>query len=284
MIWLALTVLCAVINFLLFKQFERWHVNTLLAVSSNYMICIALGFSLPGDFKGISIHTSWLPWAFFIGFLFVTVYVLIGISSRKLGINATTVSSKMSFVIPMTLAYGLYHANFTALHGVALFLALAAVLFNSKLARGTQVKALSLLLPASIFLGGGMADAALNYVEVKLLPQHQQGAFLIALFGTSGLFGWLAVAIKRIQGNQAFNGKSLWAGLVLGLSNFGSIYALLKAFKSEINGTFIFPILNVGIILLAGLGAWFIFKEKPSPRQAWGMLMAVLSILIYSLA
>jgi drug/metabolite transporter (DMT)-like permease len=280
--WLMLTILCAVFNFLLFKQFERWQVNTLLAVSSNYLMCIGLGFLLPGEIREVSIHTPWLPWAFFIGFLFVVIYVLIGISSRTLGVNATTVASKMSFVIPMGLAYGLYQANFTWLHLLALILALTAVFFNSKITRTTRFSGLTLVLPMAIFFGGGMADAALNYVEVKLLPPHQQGAFLMALFGTSGLFGWLAIGINRLQGRQNFNFKSFGIGLLLGCTNFGSIYALLKAFRSEMNGAFIFPILNVGIILLAGVGAWLIFKEKPTPKQSWGMLMAILSILIYS--
>lgn len=280
--WLILSISCAVFNFLLFKQFERWQVNTLLAVSSNYLMCLGLGFLLPGDIREVSIHTPWLPWAFFIGFLFVVVYVLIGLSSRTLGINATTVASKMSFVIPMTLAYGLYHTYFTWLHLLALVLALTAVFFNSKIAYGTRVNMLSLVLPMGIFLGGGMADAALNYVEVKLLPPHQQGAFLMTLFSTSGLFGWLAIGINKLQGKQIFNLKSFGVGLLLGCTNFGSIFALLKAFRSAMNGAFIFPILNVGIILLAGIGAWLIFKEKPTRRQSWGLLMALLSILIYS--
>lgn len=283
MIWLALTILCAVFNFLLFKQFEHWKVDTLLAVSSNYLMCITLGFLMPGDMSGITLNTPWMPWAFFIGFLFIAVYVLIAISSRELGVNATTVASKMSFVIPMTLAYSLYQADFTLLHGIALLLALTAVLLNSKLSKQNKLNMLSLVLPAGIFFGGGIADAALNYVEVKLLPTHQQGAFLMTLFGTSGLFGWCAIALNKLQGKQVFNVRSLLVGLLLGFTNFSSIYALLKSFRSEINGAFIFPILNVGIILLAGIGAWVVFKEKPSPKQAWGMSLAIISILIYSI-
>ncbi|MFN3529557.1 MAG: hypothetical protein ACK417_06510 [Bacteroidia bacterium] len=280
--WLLLSIGFSVVNFLLFRQFERWKINTLVAVATNYISCILLGWWLQGDLPRIHLTTPWLPWAAFIGLLFVSMFVLIGLSAQKLGVNITTVAAKMSFVIPMSLAYGLYQSKFEPLHALALLLALAAIALSSSRNYSQKAEPWRWVLPMSIFLGGGMADATLNYVEVKLLAPADQGVFLMVLFGTSGVFGWLGLGIRALQGKREIELKSMLAGLGLGISNFLTVFALLQAFSSELPGAFIFPLLNVGTIVLAALGAWWLFKEQPKGKQWAGLAAALLAILVYS--
>jgi drug/metabolite transporter (DMT)-like permease len=85
-----------------------------------------------------------------------------------------------------------------------------------------------------------------------------------------------------LQGKGLFSWRSFWAGLVLGITNFLSVFGLLKAFRSEINGAVIFPLLNVGTIFLAAIGAWLLFNEQPKGKQWLALLAAVASILLYS--
>lgn len=282
MTWLVLSICCSVFNFLLFRQFERWNIDTLLAVSSNYLSCIFLGWVLQGDLPALQLSTPWLPWAAFIGLLFVLVFVWIGKSAQLLGVNVSTVSAKMSFAIPMMLAFSLYQTALVWQHFVAFLFAIAAILWNTGSNKVRPRPPSAWYLPIAIFIGGGLADASLNYVEVKLLPTHQHGLFLMSLFGTSAVFGWSAIGIRHLQAKIKFSWTSFGVGLLLGLTNFLSVFGLLRAFRSEINGAVIFPLLNVGTILLAGLGAWWLFKEQPQQKQWLALLAAIASILIYS--
>jgi drug/metabolite transporter (DMT)-like permease len=282
MIWLLLSISCSVFNFLLFRQFERWRIDTLLAVASNYISCIFLGWLLQGELPPFGWSTPWLPWAAFIGLLFVMVFVWIGKSAQQLGVNVTTVSAKMSFAIPMMLAFSLYQTELHWQHFLAFGFAIAAILWSSSKEGGSSKVKKAWFLPIAIFLGGGLADASLNYVEVKLLPPTQHGLFLMSLFGTSAIFGWGALGIQHLQGKRQFSWPSFGAGLLLGLTNFLSVFGLLKAFRSEINGAVIFPLLNVGTILLAGIGAWLLFQEQPKAKQWLSLIAAVASILLYS--
>jgi drug/metabolite transporter (DMT)-like permease len=281
MIWLFASILTSVINFLLFRQFERWRVDTLTAVATNYLACICLGWFIQGDLPMVSKHTPWLPWAFFIGLLFISMFVIIGLSARMLGVNMTTIASKMSFVIPMTLAYGLYQTSFHPTQAFALVFAILAIWLYAAPATQNQI-GWKRFLPFAIFLGGGLADSALNYTEVKLLPHHEQGVFLMVLFGTSGLFGWSALGIKALQGDFKQELRHYFAGLLLGISNFCTVYFLLQAFSSKMRGAFIYPLLNVGTIVLAAAASWWLFAEKPNNRQKWALVSAILAILMYS--
>ncbi len=283
MIWLLLSISCSVFNFLLFRQFERWKVQTLVAVASNYFSCIVLGWALQGDLPALGLSTPWLPWAAFIGLLFVLLFVLIGKSAQQLGVNVTTIAAKMSFAIPMILAFSLYQSELHWQHLGAFVLAVVAIIWSSHGTKTNTQAQKVWFLPLVIFLGGGLADASLNYVEVKLLPPTQHGLFLMTLFGTSAVFGWTAIGIQHLQSKALFSWRSFGAGLVLGITNFLSVFGLLKAFRSEINGAVIFPLLNVGTILLAAIGAWLLFKEQPKGKQWLALMAAVASILLYSI-
>ena len=79
--------------------------------------------------------------------------------------------------------------------------------------------------------------------------------------------------------------KSLLAGVLLGLPNYGSIYFLLETFEhSAMESSVLFPINNISIVVLTVLAAIVFFKEKVSKANAVGILMAVLSIAIISFA
>lgn len=284
MTWLLLSILTAAANFLWFKLYERWQVNTLVAVAANYPLCVALAW-LTGDVDLSGFHWSlpWLPAAGFIGFLYVALFVLIGQSAQNLGVNITAIASKMSFVLPMAAAHLYLDLPYTATEGLALILALAAIYWQSAAqTTGSLAKGFSLLLPLLIFVGGGLADSLLQYTESKQLPVHQQSLFIMTLFGTAGIFGWSAVGLQSIQKQTRITTKDLLAGALLGVTNFTTVFALLRAFGSGLPAAYVFPMLNVGIILCTALAAALLFGEKPQGKQWWGLAAALLAIAFYA--
>ena len=284
MTWLLLSIFAAAANFLWFKLYERWQVNTLVAVAANYPLCVALAW-LTGDVDlgSFAFSHPWLPAAIIIGFLYVALFVLIGQSAQTLGVNITAVASKMSFVIPMAAAHLYLDIPYTATEALALLLALAAIYWQSAVQPNhTASKALSWLLPLLIFLGGGLADSLLQFTESKQLPVYQQSLFIMTLFGTAGFFGWSAVGLQLMQKQLSIKTKDLLAGALLGLTNFTTVFALLRAFGSGLPAAYVFPMLNVGIILLTALAAALLFGEKPKGKQWWGLAAALLAIAFYA--
>ncbi len=284
MTWLLLSIFTAAANFLWFKLYERWQVNTLVAVAANYPLCVALAW-LTGDVDlgSFAFSHPWLPAAIIIGFLYVALFVLIGQSAQTLGVNITAVASKMSFVIPMAAAHLYLDIPYTATEALALLLALAAIYWQSAVQPNhTASKALSWLLPLLIFLGGGLADSLLQFTESKQLPVYQQSLFIMTLFGTAGFFGWSAVGLQLMQKQLSIKTKDLLAGALLGLTNFTTVFALLRAFGSGLPAAYVFPMLNVGIILLTALAAALLFGEKPKGKQWWGLAAALLAIAFYA--
>jgi drug/metabolite transporter (DMT)-like permease len=282
--WLLLSIFTAAANFLWFKLYERWQVNTLVAVAANYPLCVALAW-LTGDVDlgSFAFSHPWLPAAIIIGFLYVALFVLIGQSAQTLGVNITAVASKMSFVIPMAAAHLYLDIPYTATEALALLLALAAIYWQSAVQPNhTASKALSWLLPLLIFLGGGLADSLLQFTESKQLPVYQQSLFIMTLFGTAGFFGWSAVGLQLMQKQLSIKTKDLLAGALLGLTNFTTVFALLRAFGSGLPAAYVFPMLNVGIILLTALAAALLFGEKPKGKQWWGLAAALLAIAFYA--
>lgn len=284
MLWLLLSMALSAANFIWFRLFERWQADTRLAVAFNYVICVALAaWSLPeGGASELGRTQPWLPAAFVIGFLYVALFVLIGHSARTLGVNITTTASKMSFVVPMAAAYLYTHSPFDWRHGIALLLALLAIWWQSTGGESKAKESGRWLLPLLIFLGGGLADSLLQYTESHQLPPAQQPLFLMTLFGTAGLFGWMGIALLSFQKQIHWNWRSVGSGILLGTTNFSAVYSLLKAFGTGLPAAFVFPMLNVGIILLASLAASLLFAEKPQGKQWWGLAAALGAILAYA--
>lgn len=284
MSYLVLSIFCAVGNFLLFRFFADWKANHSIAIATNYLVCILLGWFLRPEQAVFNWHAPWLPWAIMIGILYALMYWLIGMSSSHLGVNPTTVASKMSFVIPMTAAIFLYQANFGWREILGSLLAIAAIVLNGFKPRKSEQQRWFWLLPMAIFLGGGLADLALNYVEHHHLTQAAQPLFLTAVFSSAAFISWAGVGVNHAK-NRALTAswsRSILAGMLLGILNFTSVFALLKAFKSEVPIASIFPLLNIGIIVTAAVGSWFFFKETPKGTQRVSLPLSILAILLFS--
>ena len=69
------------------------------------------------------------------------------------------------------------------------------------------------------------------------------------------------------------------------LTTANSIYFLLKALDHEtMESSTIFTVNNVAVVMLSGLVGFLLFKEKLSPKNWLGVIMAILSILLVTLA
>jgi len=295
-------LICLLLNvniFVVFRLFDKWRISILQAITANYFVCLLTGCAFEGiwpwEVWGHILTAPWLGVAIFLGFLFIGTFFLMAFCTQKLGMTIGSVSTKMSMVIPVAVGLLIYpdaaqQMEFVNYIGMALSL-LAIVLVSlpdKKAALGNQVghspgKSILLVLglPVSIFVLSGLLDTVFNYANYAYLRVEEQAIFPIAIFSVALLTGISIIVFQAIVQKKAFSVRALGAGLVLGVPNYFSVYVLLLALSAfNNNGAFVFPILNIAVILLSNLISVLVFKERMFTTKILGMLLALLAIVL----
>jgi drug/metabolite transporter (DMT)-like permease len=278
MIWFWLSAGCSAINFALFKWFDQLGIRTFQAIVANYFVCILLGIFLAPTHEITNILGE-LPIAMVIGLMYILLFWLIGRASQRIGIAATVTAAKVSMILPVLFGLYFFGESGSLYKTLAIVLAFPAVILSSLRKSQVSFRIQSYWLPLTIFLGSGCADILLAYTQKNLLQSNQQAAFLVLLFGTSAAIGAIALGYAHHKRIDKIHPISLAAGIVLGLFNFVSVYALMQALKS-IQSSTLFPLNNLTTILLSTSLAVFVFKEKLEKLQILGIIIALTSLIL----
>ena len=95
----------------------------------------------------------------------------------------------------------------------------------------------------------------------------------------------ILLAYNRLIKKEHLNLKNMIFGIVLGAFNFGNILFYLKAHKAlSTQPSIVFTSMNIGVIALGSLVGLWLFKEKLSRLNYLGIGLALLSIVLLSLA
>jgi drug/metabolite transporter (DMT)-like permease len=127
-------------------------------------------------------------------------------------------------------------------------------------------------------------EILLFYVEKSGVVGKQQMAFTTHGFGCAAVIGWVSVAWLWIKGRNRFSLRDIVAGVFLGIPNFFSIYLLLKMLNQGWDGSVMYPMVNVSVLLLSTFVAVIIFREKLNRLNWIGIALASASILIIAYA
>ncbi len=91
------------------------------------------------------------------------------------------------------------------------------------------------------------------------------------------------LVVRLLQGKERLQARSLAGAVTLGIPNFLSFYTLLLALSAfGGNGAFVYPLYNIGVILLAALMAALFFRERLSTANKVGLVLAILAIGLIS--
>ncbi len=282
MTYLLLSIVISSLLYIVFKLFERFKVNNLHAIVVNYIVASSIGFiSFKKDFEYINIPDKlWFPGALFLGFLFISVFNLMALTSQKNGISVASVASKMSIVIPVIVGVLLYKDQLGVIKIIGIIMAIIAVYLTATKNNHTIQKK-NLVYPFILFLGSGIIDATLKYIQTKFVGDEETPLFSATIFFCAGSIGLFIVAYKSFFGKLKITTKSIIGGIALGIPNYFSIYYLLKALQNDsLNSATIFTINNVAIVMLTTLLGILLFKEKLIRKNWIGIIIAVLSIFL----
>lgn len=276
MIWLLLSIIVSSVIFLVFKLFSFKQVDNLTAIVVNYFVAGGIGFLLYGGLPTFNqLYSTFGLIALGIGFLFIALFNVMANVTQQNGVSVASVTNKMSVIIPIIVAILFYNdsASIIKMFGIALAL-IGIFLVISKPKTDLQG---SLIWPLVLFVGSGILDAMLNFAEKKVLLEEEIALFTPTAFSIAGILGLLYL----IKGKRIPNKKSITYGVVLGVPNFFSIFILLMVLKkSGLESSVVFPINNMGVVLLSALLSFIIFKEKLSKKNLAGIWLSVLAIFL----
>ena len=289
MLYILLSIICSSILVLLFRVFQNHKVDTFQAIYFNYFTCVASAWISLGEFPIPSDLTSknWFPYALILGFVFITGFNAVAGTVSKFNVALASVMQKMTiiFVVIFSIFFYKESANWQKITGV--ILSIIAILFTSYTPdnqEDTKDKKNTLmdwlLFPIAALVLSAVIDILLLYLQKSLNTGGTDIGFIASLFASAGSIGTVYYAYALATKRMTFEWKNVLAGITLGVPNFASIYYLLKAIDVNKDGSVVFPLVNVGIIVVSTLAAWLIFKEKLTKHKIIGVLMAIAAIFL----
>ncbi|CCH55029.1 hypothetical protein BN8_04260 [Fibrisoma limi BUZ 3] len=292
MLFLALSILLSVLLLLNFRLFPRYNVNTFQAIVFNYPVCFLTGFLLlpSGQSFAIDFGQTWTWLSLGLGVGFIITFLLSGASTQRTGITTTSLANNLSLVIPVCFSLFVFQTGgktFDALNYTGLILAVVAVglsTFKKERTSSNQRLGANVLLPVSVFLLYGSTNTLINYINLRYIPSADKTVVVTLTMVLGAIVaGLLMLAIRLIQGKETIQARSFIAAFTLGVPNFLSFYTLLLALSQfGGNGAFVYPLYNIGVILVAALTAALFFQEQLTTANKIGLALAVLAIGLIS--
>lgn len=287
MIFLTLSIFVSILFGISFKLIAVTKTNSFQAIIINYIVAGSLGF-LTTKSNVTPLNAPEQPWFYFalgLGLVFIGSLFVIAETTAKLGISVAQVANRMSVVIPISLAILFYGDSLTALKIIGIVLAIIAVyLVSHKQNSDTPQQKNWWLFPLIIFICSGIIDSTINYAQRNLLNDTNFDAFLSTIFSTAFLFGMIVLLYQLIIKKEKFQFKSIPAGIILGVINYGTMFFIIKALNSKIlEPSALFPINNLSILTLSTIISVIVFKEKLSKKNWLGIALSLMAILILGL-
>ena len=274
MIALSLTIILTTVLFLVFKEFQKRNINTNQAITFNYLTAALIALFVGDVNYNIYnlINTDWFYSTIALGIFFIIMFNVMAITTQKLGISISSMASKMSLIIPVIGAVIFQNASIGVYKILGIMIALIALYLTFKKSGPTAKPTLAIIL----FLGAGMLDMWLDFIRNNFLSSTVDfNLFIVTVFFTAFSVGLLKVICDR----KKIIRKNIVAGIVLGVPNYFSIYFVLLALES-LGGIYVFPILNIGVVLFSAIISWLFYQEQMSKTNWMGIVLACLSILI----
>lgn len=279
---LILSISCSVAVSVLLKVARSRAIAVDQAIALNYVMAGSLCWILLGSNPGTLLNdTSTWPLLIALGLLLPSVFLIMAKAVQQAGIVLSDVAQRLSLLLPLIAAFTLFGESASRGKvlgiGVAL-LALAALLWRPDRSKtqpaSGRANVVAMLLLLGVWLGYGVIDILFKQMAKSgsAFPNTLLGAFILA-----GLVSFAWLIVRR----TAWNARSILAGLLLGLLNFGNIYFYVRAHQVySSNPTLVFSAMNIGVISLGTLVGAGMFRERIHWINAAGVALAIGAIFI----
>jgi len=258
-------------------------VDSFIAIVVNYWVCLILGSIFVGHIPIITYgqETEWVPYGIALGLLFIIGFNIAALSVKYTGITITSVMQKMSLLISSAFAilFFMESAGIFKLLGIALSV-LAILLINATSGSGKKFTlGPYFIYPAVTLLFSASIEIILYYVQVTELSLNADAELTTFGFSVAAIIGLFVVTYLYVSGKRKFQWKDVIGGIALGLPNFFSIYLILVLLQKGFEGSVVFPVLNISVMVATALVGVLVFSEKLKAINFIGIGLAVLAII-----
>jgi len=287
MIYLGLAILCSTFINLVFRYLKHKDVHLNLVLAFNYVACVVTSLVIEQSdsilFTPFWKH-EWFLLTAILGVVFIIIFTYMALTAQRMGVSVSATASRMGLIFPVLFGYFYFNEDLEPMAMIGIVLGLISVYLISVKKKGLKkIKFSNIFLPIIIFVGSGFIDTSLNYLKQELLGRSPEIHPTTIIFLFAGITGLLAFGKSLFNEKPRRMWRNILAGIALGVPNFFSIFYLLKAINSdELESVIVFPINNIGIMLLSSMVAIAVFKEHLSRKNRWGLVLASLAIILIS--
>ena len=279
---LIFSISCSVAVSVLLKMARSRHIAVDQAIAFNYVMAGGLCWALLAPQPSTLIHSkdAW-PLLIALGLLLPSVFLIMAKAVQEAGIVLSDVAQRLSLLLPLIAAFTLFGESATGgkLLGIVLALcALGALLWRPERREDRQVDTKGPLLVVALLLGVWFGYSTIDILFKQMakagtaFPTTLLGSFMLA-----GLVSFVYLLLRQTQWRM----RSILAGLLLGLLNFGNIYFYVRAHQVfSDNPTLVFSAMNIGVISLGTLIGAGVFRERINWVNGVGVGLAILAILL----
>ena len=278
--YILLAVAFSVAVSVLLKLARRAHIDIVQAVATNYVVAAALAWALLGTnpqaaeaaLQSDATRTPLL----LLGVLLPAIFLVLASSVRSAGIVRTDVAQRLSLFLSLAAAFLFFGDTLAPLKAVGIGLALVALL--CMLWRSERVERAGWLAPLAVFTGFGAID-----ICFKLVAQAGAsfGNALLASFLIAMVLCWIAVLVRAATKQAPLALRNLGFGVVLGAANFANILFYVRGHQALPNNpSLVFASMNVGVVVLGALVGAIGFRERLTPVNWLGIVLAIAAIMV----
>ena len=292
MLYFLIAVACASLFSIMFKLCRLKDVNISQAMLVNYAVgavfCAFQVGAAPGSKAAASGFAGSLPFflAAFLGFLYVSGFIVRDYSTQRCGVALTTVSARSALAVPVILSWIFLGDKAPFWPAIILVLASLTMIawpqggFSADVKDGRPLSRMAIL--AELFIIYGICDFSLKFVQHLVSASVPAALVTLVLFTSAFLISLVYCLVKGVFKTHSFTWRELLAGALIGIANSACTVMVLRAL-GQIPATVFSPLYNVSVVLVCTLVGMFFFKERPSRLQIAGMVLALVAISLLAL-
>jgi len=279
MIPLLLTILCSTSIALILKHSDTKQGNPIVLLAGNYLTASVIGLILM-LLKDASHSIETLIFGALLGLLFVASFFAFAKAVAIAGTALATISSRLSVIIPIVFSIIIFDEKPSTIKLIGfLFTGITFVFFYFSLLKqnNSSSSRRNYLLLLFVLIAIGINDFSMKLYK-NIRPESEETFFVFTIFLFAFIYSALFIFIKKI----IIDKKTFLTGLGLGVPNVFSTIFLLGAL-SQLPAIFVYPTINIGIIIFTAIGAYTIWKEKMNKAGIVALISGIVAILFLSI-
>lgn len=276
LLYLTCSVMASVAVAVLLKLARRFAIDIRQAIAANYAVTATLCALLLSPTRD-QIASAVQRWELLLalGIILPVGFFAMAQSVRHAGIVRSDAAQRLSLFLPLLAAFLLFDESLTWRKSAAIALAFAALfcVLRGRLSSTTTAPSPQLWIwPLGVWITYGLVD--ILFKQISKTGAAFSGTLLLA-FILAGIITVAYLLARRVTWQL----RHLYAGVILGLLNFGNIVTYIRAHQAlPGHPSLVFASMNMGVIALGTLVGALAFREPLSRTNIAGLAIAFTAI------